>query len=83
VRDTRRDPDYVAPYRPRLSELCVPIQHGGEVWGVINLEDNEPDAFDENDLESVQTIADGLALALEGVRLLEEERRARLQAETL
>lgn len=83
VRDTRRDPDYVAPYRPRRSELCVPIQHEGEVWGVINLEDDKPDAFDENDVESVQTIADGLALALESVRLLEEERRARVQAETL
>lgn len=88
VRDTRRDPDYVAPYHPRRSELCVPIQHEGEVWGVINLEDDEPDAFDENDVESVQTIADGLALALENAWWLKEGRRAseelkqRIQART-
>ena len=88
VRDTRRDPDYIASNRPRRSELCVPIRHDGEVLGVINLEDERPGAFDEDDLESVQTIADGLAMALENARLLKEGRRAseeleqRVQART-
>ncbi len=88
VRDTRRDPDYITSGRHRRSELCVPIQHGGEVLGVINLESERPGAFDEDDVESVQTIADGLAMALENAQLLKEGRRAseeleqRVQART-
>lgn len=88
VRDTRHDPDYVASSRPRRSELCVPIQHGDEVLGVINLENERPGAFDQDDLESVQTIANALALALENAWWLKEGRRAseelkqRIQART-
>ncbi len=88
VRDTRHDPDYITPGRHRRSELCVPIQHGDEVLGVINLEDERPGAFDQDDLESVQTIANALALALENAWWLKEGRRAseelkhRIQART-
>jgi PAS domain S-box-containing protein len=72
IGDTRLESDYVPPGVRRLSELCVPIRHNGRVLGVINLEADEVNAFDPLDVEAVQTIADGLAVALENAQLLDD-----------
>jgi GAF domain-containing protein len=58
--DYRRSPQ-MADVR---SELAVPIMVGGELWGVLDLEEIRPDAFDEDDARLVQTLADQIGLAL-------------------
>jgi HD-GYP domain-containing protein (c-di-GMP phosphodiesterase class II) len=72
VHDTRLDPDYVerdGETDPR-SELSVPIVAGDEVWGVINLEAVEREAFDDADAALVEAIAAGLGVAIHRSNLL-------------
>src|SRR5580658_2445778 len=45
--DTRTDPNYYSLFDNVRSELVVPIIVEEKVWGLINLDGLEPDAFDE------------------------------------
>ncbi len=56
------------------SELAVPIMHEGSVIGVLDVQSPEPNAFDNHDLTTLVTIGDQISIALENVRLLDEER---------
>ncbi len=66
--DVRSEPDYRRS--PQMvdvrSELAVPIMVGGELWGVVDLEEIRPEAFDEDDARLVQALADQIGLALRG-----------------
>jgi HD-GYP domain-containing protein (c-di-GMP phosphodiesterase class II) len=66
VADTRDDADYVVrdPNTDPRSELSVPIVVDGSVWGVLNIEAAEPDAFSEADVVLVETIASSLGSAI-------------------
>jgi GAF domain-containing protein len=70
VADVTRDPRYtdkgVAGIR---SELCVPLQISGEVVALLDLQSRQPDAFNQDDLNMVMTIANQLAIALERARI--------------
>jgi GGDEF domain-containing protein len=46
------------------SEIAVPIWVGKELWGAIDLEEVRGDAFDEDDVRLLQTVAAQLGLAL-------------------
>ena len=76
VGDVSKEPRYV-PF-PELSdtqsELAVPIRIGTETLGVLDVESNDLEAFDEIDLFTVQTIGDQLAIAIENARLYQESR---------
>ncbi len=74
VFDTREDPDYVVrdPGTDPRSELSVPIVVDGAVWGVLNIEGAERDAFDEADVVLVEAVAASLGSALHRARLIEE-----------
>jgi diguanylate cyclase (GGDEF)-like protein len=54
------------------SELAVPIHALGKVIGVLDVQSTELDAFDESDLDTLQTLADQLAVAMENAHLYEE-----------
>jgi HD-GYP domain-containing protein (c-di-GMP phosphodiesterase class II) len=72
VADTRDDPDYIerdAKTDPR-SELSVPIVVDGAVWGVLNLEAPEPDAFSEADAVLVEAIAASLGSSVHRATLV-------------
>jgi putative nucleotidyltransferase with HDIG domain len=66
VADTRLDRDYAVrdPATDPLSELSVPITVGGRVWGVLNLEEVQVDAFDEVDATLIRTLAGQLGVAV-------------------
>ncbi|MDQ5833341.1 MAG: diguanylate cyclase [Actinomycetota bacterium] len=75
--DVRGEPDYrLVPFMVDVrSELCVPIWAGDRVWGAIDIEEVQPDAFDEDDARLIQTVADQVGSALRAVtltRLLEQ-----------
>ena len=61
------------------SELAVPIVLGHEVFGVINIEGRTP--FEEEDISSIQVIADHLAVAIKNARLFDEAREAAVMRE--
>jgi HD-GYP domain-containing protein (c-di-GMP phosphodiesterase class II) len=77
VTDTREDPDYIARDRatdPR-SELSVPILVDGSVWGVLNIEAPEPDAFAETDVVLVEAIAASLGSSVHRASLVADLER--------
>ena len=73
VTDTAEDPDFTETSMTSgvRSELCVPLWVGDELWGVINLEEDRPGAFDEDDARLVQTVADQAGSALRSATLYE------------
>lgn len=58
------------------SEMSLPIIAGGETLGVLDIQSNEPNAFGEDDISTLQVLADQLAIALQNARLLEETQQA-------
>jgi len=73
VGDVRDEPDYVA--KPETadvrSELVVPLWVGDELWGAIDIEEERPDAFDEDDARLVETVAGQVGSALRSAMLYE------------
>jgi len=67
ARDTRTDPEYRPEFSgpvEALSELAVPIMQGDNVLGILNAQANEPNSFDEFDIESMNTLGNELASAI-------------------
>lgn len=56
------------------SSMSVPIQIGGMVLGVLEVEADEVHAFDENDQLALEIIADQIAIAYQNAELLAETR---------
>jgi GAF domain-containing protein/HAMP domain-containing protein len=54
------------------SELALPLWSGDEIIGALDVQSKEPNAFDEEDVIVLQTMADQLAVAIENARLIEE-----------
>ncbi len=77
VTDTRADADYIVrdPNTDPRSELSVPIVVDGSVWGVLNIEAAEPDAFGEADAVLVETIAASLGTAIHRAGLVADLER--------
>ena len=65
---------YSHPSLPHTrSEMCLPLMFGGKILGVLNVQSTEEDAFDENDVRALQSMADQIAVAIENARRLSEE----------
>ncbi len=72
------------PYLPDTrSEMALPLRARGEIIGVLDVQSTFPQAFSEEDVAVLQTLADQVALAISNARLfqqvqesLEAERRA-------
>lgn len=58
------------------SEMALPIIAGGETLGVLDIQSEEPNAFTEGDIPTLQVLADQLAIALQNARLLERTQEA-------
>jgi PAS domain S-box-containing protein len=63
--------------------ICAPMLIGNRVTGVISVDKFEPDFYNDELAELVTAVAAQAAMAIENARLLETERGARDQAETL
>jgi len=75
--DVRKEPRYLAySYQDTSSELAAPITIDGVVVGVLNIEDNKPNAFDEADVLVAQILCDQIGGAIKNARLFEEIKRA-------
>jgi putative nucleotidyltransferase with HDIG domain len=74
VNDTRLDSDYLtrnARTDPG-SELSLPISVAGSIWGVMNLEQEQPGAFAEDDLLLAHVVASQVGAAIHRCQLVEE-----------
>ena len=58
VNDTRQDPHYQAlPGWSAASEICVPLRDLERVFGIIDIESSQPNAFTTNDLLAIESLA--------------------------
>lgn len=76
--DVAAEPRYI-PDDPRLlpdtrSELAVPLLLEGEVVGVLDVQSAHQDAFDEEDIFVLRTLADQVAVAVSSARAYEAQR---------
>jgi signal transduction histidine kinase/CheY-like chemotaxis protein len=72
--DVGAEPRYVNFYPgviPTRSELSVPIGVAGEVVGVLDVQSPHLNAFNENDVMVMETLAAQIAVAIENARLYE------------
>jgi GAF domain-containing protein/HAMP domain-containing protein len=65
------------------SEMAVPLTLRGEIQGVLDVQSLEGNAFTDEDVEVLQTLADQVAVAIENARLVEESQRTLRQLERL
>ncbi|NQT72289.1 MAG: PAS domain S-box protein, partial [Chloroflexi bacterium] len=73
VGDVRVDPDFVRGPVDSLSEIDVPIMLEDSVYGVLNVESLELDAFNEDDARLLEVLAQNVASALARIRLSEDK----------
>ncbi|HID62589.1 MAG TPA: GAF domain-containing protein [Anaerolineae bacterium] len=72
--DVSKEPRYFPGIPEIRSEICVPLKVGQKVIGVIDAESTRLNAFSEDDLRLLSTLAGQLALSLENARLYERVR---------
>ena len=58
------------------SEMALPLIVNEEVIGVLDIQSTEKEAFTQEDIGILQTLADQIAFAIQNTRLLEESRSA-------
>lgn len=54
------------------SELAMPVKIGGQLFGILDIQQSPPRTFTERDLQLVSTVADQLAVALQKADLYED-----------
>lgn len=69
------DSDYIYLHREVNSQLAVPIKIEDRIFGVINVEHPDKNAFDENDQSAIEALAALVGVAIEKVRPNETERK--------
>ncbi len=54
------------------SEMAWPLRARGEIIGVLDVQSEEPEAFSEEDVAVLHTLADQIAMALSNARLVQQ-----------
>jgi GAF domain-containing protein len=61
------------PHLPHTrSEMALPLIYGGKVLGAVTIQSSEERAFSEDDITTLLTMAEHLAVAINNARLIEE-----------
>jgi len=58
------------------SEMAIPLRVAGEVIGALDAQSTETNAFSQEDINVLTTLADQIAIAIENARLFGEARKA-------
>lgn len=65
------------PFLPMTrSEIGLPLKVNEELLGVLDVQSEQPEAFTQDDISTLQIMADQLALAIQRARLAEEQERS-------
>jgi len=65
------------------SRTILPLQTAHRFIGMLDIQAAEPDAFSEETMAALKTIADQFALVIENIRLLQEAEERLIEIETL
>jgi len=83
VPDVTQDPRYVEGVEETKSEIAVPMVAGDKVIGVLDMQRSEVNAFNDDDLRVLSSVAAQAAIAIERARLYSAERRRVQESLTL
>lgn len=71
------------PHLPSTrSEMALPLKAENKIIGVLDIQSDQPKAFNEDDTAILQTMADQLATAIDRTRLLQEVERSLKELES-
>jgi GAF domain-containing protein/HAMP domain-containing protein len=65
------------------SELALPLVSGETILGALDVQSKRPNAFDQNDLAILQTMADQIALAIDHAQVIQEQSRQAAERNTV
>ena len=66
------------------SELALPLlRKGNEVIGVLDVQSKEQNAFSQEDVRTLSTLADQVSIAIENAQLFEEQQRILLETQAI
>ncbi len=83
VPDVAREPRYIAARASVRSEMAAPLLSKGQTVGVINLDSDRAEAFNDQDLDRLTAFANEAARTLNSLWQLERLRGESAQLETL
>ena len=75
VGNVTEEPRYIQISPNTRSELAIPLIYRNEILGVLNVESEQLDAYDQHDEEMLGTLAGSLAAIIANARLLEQVRQ--------
>jgi GAF domain-containing protein len=83
--DTGKDAVYFNnPYLPETrSEIALPLRAGEEVIGALDVQSTEPNAFEEEDVRILDTLADQVSIAIQNARQYDQARTALAESQAL
>jgi GAF domain-containing protein/HAMP domain-containing protein len=65
------------------SEIALPLLVGNQIIGALDVQSNQPNAFDQDDINILSTLADQVSIAIQNARQYEATRRALSESESL
>jgi GAF domain-containing protein/HAMP domain-containing protein len=65
------------------SEMALPLRIGNQTIGALDVQSTEPNAFSQEDISVLSTLADQVSIAIQNSRLFDETRRAMAESESL
>ncbi len=75
VNDVEKDADYVIANPDVKSEMAVPLIKDGEVIGILNVDNIRKNAYEEEDLNLLEMLADSAVIAINNALLFDKCRR--------
>lgn len=64
------------------SEIALPLRYAGEIIGALDVQSTEPNAFRQDDVDVLITLADQVAVAINNALAIEEARKSFAEAQS-
>ncbi|HRQ22563.1 MAG TPA: GAF domain-containing protein [Anaerolineales bacterium] len=62
------------------SEIALPLRYAGKIIGVLDVQSTEPNAFNQDDIDVLVTLADQVAIAINNALTIEEAQKSLAEA---
>ena len=72
IPDVSKDPRYIPGGSPIKSEAAFPLKVRDQVFGVLNIESDELNGFDEEDLKVLSSFASQMSISIENAQLFSD-----------
>jgi GAF domain-containing protein len=64
------------------SEIALPLRIAGRIIGTLDVQSEEKNAFNEDDIAALSTLADQVSIAIQNTRALEEARKSLVEVQS-